>query len=92
MMTKIVWRDWFSDPAIAQLTAMGTLPRNEVEIDTRLEDGASVAKLIAEDAYSHDAESFRNGGEIVIVEPEEFAGTYCITVDYEPIFSAYSQD
>lgn len=93
-MIKVVWRKWYNAPAVAQLEAMGTLPRNEIELDIDFprDDGASVARAIAEDAHQNDAESFCEGGEIVILEPEDFAGTYRIGVDYEPSFSAWQED
>lgn len=91
-MTKVVWREWYSDTVVEQLEAMGTLPRYETEIDTQFEDGEGVARLIAVDTSSHDAESFRTETEIVILEPAEFAGTYKICVDYEPSFHAFRID
>lgn len=90
--TKIVWREWFSESAVKQLTEMDTLPRNETEIDTRLFDGADVAAAIAENENHYDGEAFREGGEIVILEPEEFAGTYRIDVEYTPTFTAYQDE
>ena len=87
-LTTIVWREWFNEAAVKQLTEMGTLPRNEIDIDTSYMGGESVAAEIAEKANWQDSEWFRSGGEIVILEPEEFAGTYRIIVDYEPTFYA----
>src|ERR1039458_2816711 len=79
--TKIVWREWFNEAAVASLTKMGTLPRNESMIDTRWMDGEEIAAEIAKEANDQDGESFREGGEIVIVEPAEFAGTYDLSVE-----------
>ena len=91
-LTTIVWREWFNEAAVKQLTETGTLPRNETDIDTSYMDGEDVAAEIAEKANSQDSESFRSGGEIVILEPEEFAGTYEILTEYEPRFTAYKTD
>lgn len=91
-LTKVVWREWFNAPTVAKLTEMGALPREEVELDTKFEDGPGVAALIAKDATDHGSEAFREETEIVIIEPEEFAGTYKICVDYEPTFTAYEAD
>lgn len=91
-LTKIVWREWFNASAIKQMTEQGTLPREECEIDARFEDGAGVAALVAEEVNGHDNEAFREGGELVILEPTEFAGTYRIDVEYTPTFTAYESD
>lgn len=88
-MTTIVWREYYNDAAVAQLTAMGTLPRNETEIDTADMQGYEVAAEIAQRDFDDTFESiFREGGRMVILEPVEFAGTYEIQVDYVPQFSA----
>ena len=91
-LTKIVWREWYNAPAVAKMTEMGTLLREECELDVRGEDGAGVAALIAKDATDHGSEAFHSETEIVILEPEEFAGTYKIHVDFEPTFTAYEAD
>lgn len=92
-LTKVVWREWLENAtAVAQLTKMGTLPRNESELDVRFKDGTGVAELIAKDATSHGSESFQSETEIVILDPAEFAGTYNVCVDYEPVFTAYEAD
>lgn len=92
-MATVIWREWYNEAAVKQLTAMGTLPRNEIEIDDfDMTDGDVVARLIAEDAYKHDPEYFREGGDLVIMEPAIIAGHYQISVDYEPVFSAYKSD
>lgn len=88
VLTKIVWRELFEEATVVALTKMGTLPRNMSMIDTRFEDGEGVAQLIAEESYNQDAESFSEGGEIVIIEPAEFAGTYDLVAEYEPSFTA----
>ena len=86
--TKIVWREWFNEAAVAALTKMKTLPRNESMIDTRWMDGEEIAAEIAKEENEQDGEAFRESGEIVILEPTEFAGTYDVSVEYEPVFSA----
>lgn len=91
-LTTIVWREWFNEAAVKQLTEMGTLPLNETDIDTNYMTGDDVAAEVAEKANQQDNESFCSGGEIVILEPEEFAGTYKITTEYEPRFTAYKAD
>ena len=88
-LTTIVWREWFDEDAVKKLTEMGTLPRNEADIDTRYMDGDSIAAEIAEKANQQDSENFREGGELVILEPEEFADPYEISTKYEPRFYAY---
>lgn len=47
-------------------------------------EGADAAVEIARIENMRDPEAFRNGGEIVILEPPERAGTYDIEVNYEP--------
>lgn len=93
---KVIWREWYNESAVEALTKMGTLPRNETEILLKYFwhgfDGADAASEIARQANQQDPEAFRNGGEIVILEPPEWAGTYDIEVDYEPTFTAYAQD
>lgn len=89
--TTIVWREYYNEASIKKLEEMGTLPRNETDIDTRLMDGEEVAAAIAEAENKRDFECFREGGDIVILEPEEFAGTYEVQVEYEPYFSAYER-
>lgn len=89
--TKVVWREWYNEGAVKKMEEMGTLPHYESFIDIRWMQGDDVAVAIAEDTYAHDAEQFREGGEIVILEPAEFAGAYDISVDYEPRFSAYGR-
>lgn len=92
-MSKIVWREWFNEMAVKKLTEMGTLPRNEIEIDTRFSNGRDVAADIAKRCNEQDCEQFQKSGEyIVILEPEEFAGDYEIDVDYEPHFFARVAD
>ncbi len=87
--TKIIWRDAYSEGALEAMERLGTVPREEIEIDTRFMDGAEIAAAIANDSNGRDSENFREGGDIVILEPEEFAGTYKVSVDYEPHFYAY---
>ena len=92
-MAFVIWREWFNADAVKRLEAMGTLPRNEIEIDDfDMTHGEAVARLIAQKTNEQDFEQFREGGQIVIVEPESIAGTYEITVDYEPQFDAYKSD
>lgn len=91
-LTTIVWREWYNDVAVKQLTEMGTLPCYETDIDISYMDGDDVAAEIAEKQNSQDGECFLEGGEIVILEPEQFAGTYEVSVEYEPRFTAYKTD
>lgn len=92
MMTKIVWREWYSADLVAVLEKHGTLPRNENCVDTLWMDGGDVAAELAALSNRNDSESFSRGGSIVILEPPEFAGTYHVSVDYEPCFSAHKAD
>lgn len=88
-LTKVVWREYFEPIHVAALMHAGTLPRDEVMLDTRGDDGRDVAAAIAEHETSNGSELFRESGtKITIVEPEEFAGDYVVTVDYTPDFSA----
>lgn len=91
-LTKIVWRDWYSEGAIATMTAMKTLPREETEIDARFMDGEDVAADLVRLANENEGECYREGGKITILEPAEFAGNYDVAVDYEPSFSAYKEN
>lgn len=92
-MVRVIWRDWYNEAAVASMSKMGTLPRNEIEVDDfDAQDGDAVAVLIAEEANRQDSECFREGGEIVIMEPEDIAGTYAITVDWVPTFDACRED
>ena len=87
--TKIVWREWFNEHALKQLGEMGTLPRNEIMLNVMFENGCDVAEMIAKDCNQHDGEQFRESGKIIVIlEPDEFAGTYQITTEYEPTFYA----
>lgn len=91
----IVWREWFNENAVKQLTEMGTLPRDETEIDAPFdwEDGEDIARDVAIAEYRNGSEMFReDGAQIVILEPEKYAGTYEISVEYEPVFSAHACD
>ncbi|MBO4228060.1 hypothetical protein [Bradyrhizobium neotropicale] len=86
---NVVWREWFNEAAIKQMTEMGTLPRNETEVSVGSHDnGEDVAALVAEDVAKEDSEAFRDGGTIVILEPEDFAGEYDIEVEYTPTYFA----
>lgn len=91
-MTTIVWREWYDENAVRRLTDMGTLPRCETEINSCYMVGDDVAAEIAEKVNRDDSESFRDGGMLVIIEPEEFAGDYDIVVDWEPHFTAYKTE
>jgi hypothetical protein len=84
---KVAWREWYNAPAVVELEAMGTLP--QCEIDPSWDDGASVARAIAEHA---NEENLLDGGHVVILEPEDYTGTYRIDVDWEPQFSACQED
>lgn len=88
MSELVIWRDWFDKAAVAQLTAMGTLPRNEFEFNGWAMDGSDVAQAIAEEQHKFDSTSYCDGGRIEILEPEKFAGVYEIHVDWEPSFHA----
>lgn len=93
---NVIWREWCNESDVEAMTKMGTLPRNETQInlepDPRYNEGADAAEEIARLVYWQDPEAFRNGGKIVILEPPEWAGTYDIEVDYEPTFTAYARD
>jgi len=91
-LTKVIWRDWFNAAAVAQMEAMKTLPREEIMIDCRSLTGNEVAAEIARKTNEQDSTSFREGGQIVIIDPKRFAGAYKICVDYEPTFYAYTDD
>lgn len=91
-MHQIVWREWYNAPAVAQMEAMGTLPKETIDIDCRYLTKDEVAAEIARRINLEDSESFARGGEIVIISPEEFAGTYSIDVDWTPSFSACEAD
>lgn len=91
-MTTIVWREWFNEAAVKQLTAMGTLPREEMDLDCDHLDGEDIAALIGEQCNKEHGSMFTDTTEIVILEPEKFAGTYRVHVEYEPSYSAYRQD
>jgi uncharacterized protein YaiL (DUF2058 family) len=88
-MPFVIWREWYNEATVKQLTEFGTLPRNETEVDDfDITDGEVVARVIATKANEDDPESFREGGEITIVEPAAIAGDYEISVDYAPTFYA----
>lgn len=90
--TKVVWREWYDEAAVKALTEMGTLPREETMLNIMFENGEDVAGMIAEECNKRDGEHFREGGDIVILEPAEFAGTYRITTEYEPVFYARKEE
>jgi len=86
---QVIWRDWLSPKAVQQLTEMGTLPRNEFEWDEWIgARGGDIAQAIAEEQNKFDCASFAEGGRIEIIEPDEYAGAYDISVDWEPSFFA----
>jgi hypothetical protein len=90
---KVVWREYYNENAVEKLTAMGTLPRYETEIpDSNYLDGEEIAAVVAQESNRNDNESFQSGGDMVILEPAEFAGTYTIDVQWEPYFSATKED
>ena len=83
-LTKIVWHDWFPPGSNAIVT-----PYNETEVDTTGDwDSEDVAASLAKVVNAGDCDAFNRGGKLVIVGPEEYAGVYDITVDYEPVFFA----
>jgi len=81
-MTRIVWHEWPNNAAMADGN------QHEIEIDTTYMDGGDIACVIAKCSNVDEPECFRDGGEVVITEPENLAGTYDIFVDYEPTFYA----
>lgn len=92
-MPQIVWREYFNEAAVKQLTDMGTLPRNVFEIeDIEAVDGEEIAAAIAQEAYDNDPSSFTEGGDIVIVDPPEFAGKYYVEPEFRATFWASRQD
>lgn len=90
VFVNVIWREFYSPEAVAQLTAMGTLPRYEFELEPTFGEGPGwyVAKQIAKSENDSDPEAFVRGGAIVILEPAELAGVYDITCEYEPYFYA----
>lgn len=85
----IIWRPYFDDAAVANLTEIGTLPRNETIIeDYDYDSGEDVAAEVARVEHNFCSDIFVNGGDMVILEPENYAGRYDIFVDWEPTFSA----
>lgn len=91
MSVTVVWREYFDDAAVKRLTEMGTLPRYESEIaDEQFDSGEDVAAELARECNREDSTQFASGGDIVILEPECYAGRYNVLVDYEPSFSAYT--
>lgn len=94
-MTKVIWREWYSPPAVEEMTRLGTLPLETADVTLAprgKSSGADVARAIVELVHADDVTAFRDGGKIVIVEPSELAGTYRVDVDYEPSFYAYLVD
>lgn len=86
---KIIWRDWYPDASIAAMEKLGTVPWEEIDLDVKpWEAGDDVAAEIAEKIGLDDFERFRESTAIVIREPEQLAGVYDITVEYQPYFSA----
>lgn len=85
----VTWREWFNDHAVEQMSKMGTLPEYETEIDGWVDDdGEHAAMEIAKTVNAKDFEQFRESCEIEILKPENLAGSYSISVDYEPTFYA----
>jgi hypothetical protein len=74
---KVKWRD-----------DAGTEHEDQIVSES---SGRLVAQELAERAY-HDSgsEAYREGGELVILEPPEITGTYKIVTDYEPTFTAFT--
>ncbi len=86
---EVKWREYFNTETAKELEEMGTLPIETTNIDDpTICSGEEVAVYIAEYINPSDPERFHDGGTIVILEPVQFAGTYYIDVQYEPIFSA----
>jgi hypothetical protein len=91
MLLKVVWRPYYKADAVAQLTAMGTIERNETYIDCDDVDhrwGDGVAAEVARLCHADDSTCYLKGGSIVILEPASIAGTYMIHTDWDPSFSA----
>jgi hypothetical protein len=92
-VTTIVWREWFNEAAVKQLTEMGTLPRNEINLEYYDNyEGEHIAEMIAQACNKEDVTAFTEPTEIVILEPEKFAGTYEVYVDFEPRYTAERRD
>jgi hypothetical protein len=85
---RIVWREWFSEEDVAELTSRGTLPRNETILDYAPVHGADAASMVAEHETACGSEMFRKDTQITITEPPEFAGSYSVSVEYNPTFYA----
>lgn len=46
-MPIVIWREWYNEATVAKLAAMGTLPRNEIEIDDfDMDSGEVVARTL----------------------------------------------
>jgi hypothetical protein len=69
--------------------------KEENEIELKGVEGLSgrlIAQTLAERAYNDSgSETYREGGELVILEPPEITGTYKIVTDYEPTFTAFTK-
>ncbi len=88
--TMIAWREFYEPEVVQKLEAIGTLPRYETEIDVwGYENKGDIAREIAKLANDEDSDWFREGGQMTILEPEQYAGTYHISVEYHPNFYAY---
>ena len=84
---KIVWREHYRPDVVRELQNMGTLPRNEIELDLGdYEDGADVVERIL-NINLNDGNVAETGDKIAIIEPEKYAGTYEVAVDYDPVFT-----
>lgn len=92
--TTIVWREWYPADVVKTLTEFGTLPRYESDVVIKPWDGGEdiVTKIAYADSENGDGETFREGADIVIIEPKEFAGRYVIVIEYEPVFYAYKEE
>ena len=69
-MTKFVWREWFNADAVKKLTEMGTLPRNETEIDARWMTGEEVAAKVHQLLDDVAAPDIVMPAELPSVDPE----------------------
>jgi hypothetical protein len=66
--------------------------RHESVIDVRWMGGEEVAEAIAEEQNDSDPGSFQGDEKITIVEPAEFAGSYCMVLEMVPQFMAYRDE
>jgi len=91
---KIVWTHWRRPKEIAAMKAAGTLPTEEFEVVDHIASylastkygGRQIVEFIVQSARDKNEDAFRDGGKIVILEPEAFADAYEISVSWKPTF------